>query len=66
MPIHVPVTTGANHDATVLNLGLYRPNTGANRGGCLQRAQLITAETQTLRVSSRLSTVFDSIPGDSR
>ena len=53
-------------DATVLNLGLYRPITGANRGGCLQRARLITVETRTLRVSSRLTTVFDSIPGDSR
>ena len=29
----IPVTTGANRDATVLNLGLYRPITGANRGG---------------------------------
>ena len=28
----IPVTTGANRDATVLNLGLYRPITGANRG----------------------------------
>ena len=27
------VTTGANRDASILNLGLYRPNTGANRGG---------------------------------
>ena len=27
----IPVTTGANRDATVLNLGLYRPITGANR-----------------------------------
>ena len=62
----IPVTTGANRDATVLNLGLYRPITGANRGGCLQRARLITVETRTLRVSSRLTTVFDSIPGDSR
>ena len=51
---------------TVLNLGLYRPITGANRGGCLQRAQLITVETRTLQVSSQLTTVFDSIPGDSR
>ena len=31
MTIHV--TTDANRDATVLNLGLYRPITGANRGG---------------------------------
>ena len=63
----IPVTTGANRDATVLNLGLYRPITGANRGGgCLQRARLITVETRTLRVSSRLTTVFASIPGDSR
>ena len=31
MPI--TVTTGANRDTTVLNLGLYRPNTRANRGG---------------------------------
>ena len=62
----IPVTTGASRYATVLNLGLYRPITGANRGGCLQRAQLITVETRTLRVSSRLTTVFDSIPGDSR
>ena len=62
----IPVTTGANLDATVLNLGLYRPITGANRGGCLQRARLITVETRTLRVSSWLTTVFDSIPGDSR
>ena len=61
----IPVTTGANRDATVL-LGLYRPITGANRGGCLQSARLITVETRTLRVSSRLTTVFDSIPGDSR
>ena len=53
-------------DAIVLNLGLYRPITGANRGWCLQCAQLITLETRTLRVSSRLTTVFDSIPGDSR
>ena len=29
----IPVTTGANRDATLLNLGLYRPITGANRGG---------------------------------
>ena len=29
----IPVTTGVNCDATVLNLGLYRPITGANRGG---------------------------------
>ena len=63
----IPVTTGANHDATVLNLGLYRPITGANcGGGCFQRAQLITEETRMLRVSYRLTTVFDSIPGDSR
>ena len=63
MPI--PVTTGANRDATVLNLGLYRPNIGSNRGGCFQHARLITVETRTLRVSSRLTTVFDSNPGDS-
>ena len=56
----IPVTTGANRDATVLNFGLYRPITGANRGGCLQRARLITVETRTLRVSSRFTTVFDS------
>ena len=62
----IPVTTGANRDATVLNLGLYRPITGANHGGCLQRARLITVETLTLRVSSRLTMVFDSIPGDTR
>ena len=62
----IPVTTGANRDVTVLNLGLYRPISGANRGGCLQRARLITVEARTLRVSSRLTTVFDSIPGDSR
>ena len=62
----IPVTTGVNRDATVLNLGLYRPITGANRGGCLQRARLIMVESWTLRVSSRLNTVFDSIPGDSR
>ena len=49
----IPVTTGVNRDATVLNLGLYRPITGANRGGCLQRARLITVETRTLRLSSR-------------
>ena len=62
----IAVTTGANRDATVLNLGLYRPITGANGGGgCLQCARLITVETRTLRVSSRLTTVFDSIPGDS-
>ena len=63
----IPVTTGVNRDATVLNLGLYRPITGANRvgEGCLQRARLITVKTRTLRVSSRLTTVFDSIPGDS-
>ena len=29
----IPVTTGVNRDDTVLNLGLYRPITGANRGG---------------------------------
>ena len=29
----IPVTTGANRDATILNLGLYHPITGANRGG---------------------------------
>ena len=29
----IPVTTGANRDATVLNLGLYRPITEANCGG---------------------------------
>ena len=62
----IPVTTGANRDATVLNLGLYRPITGANRGWCLQHARLITVETRTLRVLFRLTTVFDSIPGDSR
>ena len=61
----IPVTPYANRDGTVLNLGLYRPITGANRGGSLQRAGLITVETRTLRVSSRLTTVFDSIPGDS-
>ena len=55
----IPDTTGANSDA-------YRPITGANRGGCLQRARLITVETRTLLVSSQLTTVFDSIPGDSR
>ena len=63
MTIHV--TTGANRDATVLNLGLYRPIKGANSGGCLQRARLITVETRTLRVSSWLTMVFDSIPDDS-
>ena len=62
----IPVTTGANRDATVLNLGLYCPITGAKRGGGLQPALLITVETRTLRVSYRLTTVFDSIPGDSR
>ena len=62
----IPVTTGANRDATALNLGLYRPITGANRGWCLQHARLIMVETRTLRVSSPLTTVFDSIPGDSR
>ena len=31
MPI--PVTTGANREANVVKLGIYRPNTGANRGG---------------------------------
>ena len=62
----IPVTTSANLDATILNLGLYRPITGANLGGCLQRARLITVETQMLRVSFRLTTVFDSIPGRSR
>ena len=62
----IPVTTGVNSDATVLNLGLYRPIIGANRGGCLQHARLIMVETWTLQVSSRLNTVFDSIPGDSR
>ena len=62
----IPVTTSVNRDATVLNLGLYRPITGANPvGGCLQRARLIMVEKWTLRVSSRLNTVFDSIPGDS-
>ena len=55
------VTTGANRDATVLNLGLW-----GKPWGCLQRARLITVETRMLRVSSRLTTVFDSIPGDSR
>ena len=39
---------------------------GQTVGGCLQHARLITVETRTLRVSSRLTTVFDSIPGDSR
>ena len=29
----IPVTTDANGDATVLNLGLHRPITGAKRGG---------------------------------
>ena len=29
----IPVTTCENGDATVLNLGLYRFITGANRGG---------------------------------
>ena len=62
----IPVTTGANSDATVLNMGLYRPITGAKRVGCIQRARLITVETRTLQVSSQLTTVFDSIPGDSR
>ena len=64
----IPVATGVNRDATILNLGLYRPITGANRGGggCLQHARLIMVETWTLRVSSRLNTVFDSISGDSR
>ena len=39
----LPVTTGVNRGATVLNLELYRPITGANSGagGCLQRARLI-------------------------
>ena len=31
----LPVTTGVNRDATILNFGLYRPITGANRGGCV-------------------------------
>ena len=63
----IPVATGVNRDATVLNLGLYHPITGVNRGGvCLQRARLIMVETWTLQVSSRLNMVFDSIPGDSR
>ena len=46
---------------------------GQTVGVCLQRAWLITVETQRLWVSSRrlwvssrLTTVFDSIPGDSR
>ena len=63
----IPVTTGANRDATVLNLGPRLPS--YHRGkpwGCLQSARLITVETRTLRGSSRLTTVFDSIPGDSR
>ena len=30
--ITIPVTTSVNRDATVLNLGLYQPITGANRG----------------------------------
>ena len=29
----IPVITGVNRDAIVLNFGLYRPITGANRGG---------------------------------
>ena len=29
----IPVTTDANRDTTFLNMGLYRPITGANRGG---------------------------------
>ena len=29
----IPVTTSANLDATILNLGLYRRITGANLGG---------------------------------
>ena len=29
----IPVRTGANRDPTILNLGLYRPITRANRGG---------------------------------
>ena len=29
----IPVTTGANRDATVLDLGLYHLITGANREG---------------------------------
>ena len=62
----IPVTTDVNRDATVLNLGLYRPITGANRAGGLQRAWLIMVETWTLWVSSRPNTVFHSIPGDSR
>ena len=64
----IPVTTGVNRDATVLNFGLYRPITGADLcgGGCLQRARLIMVDIWTLRVSSQLNTVFDSIPGDSR
>ena len=33
MPI--TVTNSTNRDATVLNLGLYRPNTGANGWGGL-------------------------------
>ena len=64
MPILV--TTGAHRDETVLHWD-YRPNTGANRGeGCLQRARFITVETQMLRLLSWLTTVLDSLPGDSR
>ena len=59
MPI--PVTTLANHDATILHWA----NTWANRG-CLQRVLFITVETQTLWLSTWLTTIFDSIPGDSR
>ena len=37
----IPVTTGANRDATILNLGLYRPITRGKPWGCLQRIWLI-------------------------
>ena len=48
-------------------MGLYQPNTWANQGWeCLQRARFITVETRTLRESSRLNTIFVSLPGDSR
>ena len=63
MPI--PVTTGANCDTTVLLWG--SPSLSRGEGGrCLQCARFITVETQMLRLSSRLTKVFDSLPGDSR
>ena len=60
----IPVTTGANRDATVLNLGLYRPITGANRWGVSSMCSANNGGDTDVAGVVPATTVFDSIPGD--